>query len=139
MTSGSGFCSSFKTQLLRGFHHLDADQFFIALYSAPLDLNATTAYITDGEISGPGYTAGGQQLMSPQVLGPVANTAYMTWSDAVWPNSTLQARAALIYNKTYQSASVAILDFGNDYYSNQGNFRVKFPPPGVTTALVRLL
>jgi hypothetical protein len=141
MTPGSGFCSSFKKQLLCGYHHFDVDQFFIALYtdSAPLDLNATTAYITTGEVSAPGYTAAGRQLLNPQVLGPVANTAYMTWSDAVWANSTIQARAALIYNKSYQSAAVAILDFGNDQYSNQGNFVVKFPPPGVNTALVRLL
>lgn len=141
MTPGSGFCSSFKTQMLRGLHHLDTDQFFMALYTdaAPLDLNVTTAYITDGEISAPGYSAGGRQLLNPQVLGPVANTAYMTWADAVWVNATIQARAALIYNKSYQAASVAILDFGNDQYSNQGNFTVKFPPPGVSTALVRLL
>jgi hypothetical protein len=141
MTPGSGFCSSFKTQLLCGYHHLNTDQFFMALYtdSAPLDLNATTAYITDGEISASGYTAGGRQLLNPQVLGPVANTAYVTWNDAIWANASIQARAALIYNATYQAAAVAIIDFGNDQYSNQGNFIVKFPPPGVSTALVRLL
>jgi hypothetical protein len=140
MTPGSGFCSSFKLQLLCGYHHLDTDIFMMALYTdaAPLDLNVTTAYITSGEVSAPGYTVGGRQLTNPQMLGPTANTAFMTWDNATWPNSTIQARAALIYNKSYQQAAVAILDFVNDQYSNQGNFTVTFPPPGVSTALVRL-
>jgi hypothetical protein len=141
MTPGSGFCSSFKKQLLRGFHHFDVDQFFMALYTdaAPLDLNVTTSYITDGEISGPGYSAGGRQLLNAQVLGPTANMAYVTWNDAVWSNASLTARAALIYNKSYQSAAVAILDFGSDQISNSGDFVVKFPPPGPSTALMRVL
>jgi len=141
MTPGSGLCSSFKKQLLQGHHHLDTDQLFMALYtaSAPLDLNVTTAYITTGEVSAPGYTARGQLLRNPQVLGPVANTAYMTWDDVQWPNSSIQARAALIYNQSYQTAAVAILDFGSDHFSNSGNFVVKFPPPGPGTALIRVL
>lgn len=141
MTPGSGFCSSFKLELLRGLHHLDADQIFMALYTdaAPLDLNLTTAYLTEGEISAPGYSAGGRQLLNPQVLGPVANTGYVTWDDAVWPSSVIQARAGLIYNQSYRQAAIAIVDFGADQFSNQGDFIVKFPPPGVLTALVRVL
>lgn len=141
MTPGSGFCSSFKKELLEGRHHFDVDTFFMALYTAaaPLDMNLTTAYLTAGEISAVGYVPGGRQLLHPQLLGPVANSAFMTWDDALWPNSIIQARAALIYNQSYQQAAVAILDFGSDQYSNQGSFIVKFPPPGVNTAVVRVL
>jgi len=141
MTPGSGFCSSFKKELLQGLHHLDTDHIFMALYTdaTPLDLNLTTSYVDQGEVSAPGYSQGGQQLLNPQVLGPVANTAYMTWDDAVWANSTIQARAALIYNQSSARRAVAILDFGSDQYSNQGDFIVKFPSPGVSTALVRVL
>lgn len=141
MTSGSGFCSSFKLELLRGLHHLDTDQIFMALYTdaAPLDMNLTTHYLTQGEISATGYTTGGQKLLNPQVLGPVANTAYMTFNDAVWPNSVITARAGLIYNQSQQQRSIAIVDFGQDQYSNEGDFIVKFPPPGVSTALIRVL
>lgn len=140
MTPGSGFCSSFKRALLCGAHAFDSDTFFIALYTdaAPLDLNATTAYITEGEVVATGYTAGGQPLTQAQVMGPEANCAFMTWADACWSNSTIQARAALIYNQSYEQAAVAIIDFVNDQYSNTGDFIVKFPPPGVGTALVRL-
>jgi len=139
MINGSAMCSSFKKQLLSGVHNFLSHQFFMALYSAtaPLDPDGTTAYITDGEISGPGYTARGQLLTGAQVL-ETARTAYATFNDAAWPGSTLAAAGALIYNHSSGDAAVAILDFGGDKSSNQGVFRVKFPPPGPATALIRL-
>ena len=85
------------------------------------------------------FIAGGQLLLNPQVLGPVARVAYATFDDPVWPGSTLTARGALIYNRSAQQRAVAVLDFVEDQFSNQGDFRVKLPPPGVTTALIRLL
>jgi len=139
MINGSAMCSSFKKQLLTGAHNFLAHQFFMALYddTASLDPDGTTAYVTDGEISGPGYTARGQLLTGAQVL-ETAQTAYATFNDATWPASSLLARGALIYNHSSGDAAVAILDFGADKSSNQGNFRVKFPPPGPATALIRL-
>ena len=140
MISGSVICSSFKRQLLCGYQGLDKDQFFIALYDASALLDAdTTAYTPEGEIVAPGYTAGGQLLIGPQVLGPVARVTYITFNDPIWPNSSIRARGALIYNQTFQQAAVAVLDFGQDQISNQGNFHVQFPPPGPLTALIRLL
>ena len=140
MISGSAVCSSFKAQLLCGHQRFDQDQFFIALYqaAAPLDPDGTTAYITDGEVAAAGYTAGGQLLANPQILGPVSRIAYVTFDDAIWPASAITARGALIYNQSYQHSAVAILDFGRDQTSNQGNFRVKFPPPGPLTSLIRI-
>lgn len=139
MISGSTVCSSFKLELLRAMHDLLADQFMIALYSANAPLSAdTTAYITTGEISGPGYTAGGQRLVNPQLLGPVAGVAFATFNDPVWPASTLTARGALIYNQSAQQRAVAVVDFLADQTSNIGNFTVKFPPPGPATALINL-
>jgi hypothetical protein len=139
MISGSAICSSFKLELLKKMHDLLTDQIMIALYSADAPLSAdTTAYITTSEISGSGYTAGGQRLTNPQVLGPVGGAAYATFNDAVWPNSTLTARGALIYNQTAQQRAIAVIDFTADQSSNIGNFIVKFPPPGPATALIHL-
>jgi len=135
----AGVCGSFKVELLKGIHNLLADQFFIALYTDLANLTRdTTSYVTDGEISGPGYTAGGLEMQQPRVLGPSAAAAYATWDDPVWPNSTLIARAALIYNKTKQQRSVAVLDFVSDQASNVGDFRVHLPTPGPATALIRI-
>jgi hypothetical protein len=141
MINGSGLCSSFKLELLEGIHHFDTDLFYLALYSAgaPLSLDTTTGYITDGEIAGPGYVAGGQLLLNPQILGPVARTVYATFDDPIWLDSTLQARGALIYNQSQGNRAVAVLDFLQEQFSNSGIFRVQFPPPGPSTALIRLL
>ena len=141
MINGSGLCSSFKLELLEGIHHFDTDLFYLALYSAgaPLSLDTTTGYITDGEIAGPGYVAGGQLLLNPQILGPVARTVYATFDDPIWLDSTLQARGALIYNQSQGNRAVAVLDFLQEPVSNSGIFRVQFPPPGPSTALIRLL
>jgi hypothetical protein len=139
MIAGSSVCSSFKLELLEAMHNLAVDQIMIALYSSAATINAaTTAYTTEGEISGPGYATGGQRLLNPQLLGPVGGIAYATFDDAVWPNSTLLARGALIYNQTAQQRAVAVLDFVADKSSNIGDFHVKFPPPGALTALINL-
>ena len=140
MISGSSLCSSFKKQLLLGVHNFQADTFMVALYGdqAPLGPD-TTAYVTDGEISGAGYTAGGQALTGVQILGPAAGIAYVTFNDPVWAGASLTARGALIYNRSKAQGSVAVLDFGADKTSNNGNFRMQFPSPGPTTALIRIM
>ncbi|HEX4593993.1 MAG TPA: hypothetical protein VH157_06945 [Bryobacteraceae bacterium] len=139
MISGTAVCSSFKLELFQGLHNFSTDTFFMALYqaSAPLSPDSTTAYITDGEIVGPGYTAGGQALKNVQILGPVIRTAYATFDDPVWKSSSLTARGALIYNQSKQQRAVLIFDFVTDKTSVSGNFWVRFPPPGPTTALIR--
>ncbi|HKD02418.1 MAG TPA: hypothetical protein VKB77_08330 [Terriglobales bacterium] len=141
MIAGSGLCSSFKRELLEGRHDFRSHVFQVALYTAdaPLDVDATTVYITQGEITGPGYSAGGMVLGGVQLLGPTARAAYVTWDDPIWNNSTLTARAALIYNQSAQQRAVCILDFTEDKSSNLGPFRIKLPPPAPSTALVRLL
>jgi hypothetical protein len=140
MISGSALCSSFKLELLQAFHNFSTDTFMLALYtaSAPLSADTTTAYITDGEILGPGYSAGGQALENVQILGPVGRVAYIAFDDAVWPSSTLVARGALLYNQSKQQRAVAVFDFVTDQSSLNGSFRVQFPPPGPLTSLIRL-
>ena len=139
MISGSVICSSFKVELFQAMHNLLTDQLMIALYTSDASISAdTTAYVTDGEIAGPGYTAGGRRLINPKVLGPVGRVAYVTFDDAVWPGSTFTARGALIYNQTAQQRAVAVMDFLADWSSNTGEFHVQFPPPGPMTALIHL-
>ena len=141
MINGSTLCSSFKLGLFSGGHDFSLDVFYIALYDDTADIGPdTTGYVTQGEISGPGYAAGGRQLLNAQVLGPVGGIAYVTFDDPIWSNSSLTARGALIYNNTSGAQdSVAVLDFGSDMTSNNGDFRVKFPPAGSTTALIRIM
>jgi len=52
--------TSFKAELYEGIHDLLTDEIKIALYTAEANLNeATTAYSTDNETSGTGYSPGG--------------------------------------------------------------------------------
>lgn len=137
--TGPKICTQFKRDLLYGWHAFNRDQFALALYTpgAQLDPEETTAYTAAGEVAAPGYTAGGQWLLHPQILS-FGGVAYVTFDDPVWPDSTIVACAALLYNYTCNKA-VAILDFGGNQYSNQGSFHVQFPPPGPATALIRIV
>jgi hypothetical protein len=135
-----GSCDSFKHDLLEALHDFRSHEFRIALYTNDADLSpSTTGYVTAGEIAGTGYAAGGQRLNNVRILGPQSRASYVTWDDPVWPNSSLKARGALIYNQTAAQRAVVVVDFVADQSSNSGDFRVKLPPAQPFTAVVRLL
>jgi hypothetical protein len=140
MITASVVCSTFKKELLEGKQDLLADQFKIALYEPIAELNSNTAfYETFGETTGYGYVAGGKDLFGAQVLLDLnARVAYATFDDAIWLDSVISAKGALIYNQSKQQRAVAVLDFGVVRYSNHGPFHVQFPPPGASTALIRI-
>jgi len=135
-----GVATSFKMELFSGLHEFLVDQFYIALYTSDADLSPddTTVYTTEGEAAGDGYQAGGRLLTGVQIFG-AARIACATWDDPVWPAPTLTARGALIYNQSREQRAVAVLDFVNDQTSNQGEFRILFPPAAPATALIRIL
>lgn len=55
--------TSFKAQLFEGVHDFLNDDIYIALYTALADLNEnTTIYTTEQEVTGTGYSAGGQLM-----------------------------------------------------------------------------
>src|SRR5215813_7333458 len=126
MITASVVCSSFKQELLKGVHDFLNDSFKIALYAAAASLDSnTTAYTTQNEVVGIGYTAAGVTLANAQVLMDAASrVAYATFDNPTWADSVITARGALIYNQTKQQRAVAVLDFGADYSSNHGPFTV---------------
>jgi hypothetical protein len=63
----------------------------------------------------------------------------LDFNDLTFPNVTLTARGCLIYNSTEANASVAAFDFGSDKTATDGDFTIIFPPPGPTTAVIRLV
>ena len=127
-----------KEDLLTGDVHFDTDTFKIALYTSDATLNAsTTAYSTSNEVSGTGYTAGGNTLSGASVFVS-DNIAFVDFADTTWSSSTITARGALIYNTSNSNASVAILDFGSDKTTSNSTFTVTFPAASATTALIRI-
>lgn len=128
--------SSFKKELLQGIHDFDTDVFKLALYTDASNLDSTTLiYTTSGETSGTGYTAGGATLVN---LGVTLSgtTAYTSWEEYTWLNSTLTAAGGLVYNSSKGNRSVAVLNFGGSYSTSAAPFTVTFPANTSTTAPV---
>ena len=127
--------TSFKKELYTAVHNLSTDTIKIALYTALADLTAdTTVYSATNEVSGTGYTAGGQ-VMTGVAVSSSGYTAYANWANVVW-TAALTARCALIYNASKGNKSVAVLDFGSDKTSTT-TFTITMPANTSTTALIR--
>ena len=127
--------TSFKKELYTAVHNLSTDVVNIALYTASADLNEdTTVYSATNEVSGTGYTAGGQEMTGVSISSS-GSTAYVNWDNVSW-TAALTARCALIYNVTQGNKSIAVLDFGSDKTSTT-TFTITMPANTSTTALIR--
>jgi len=127
--------TSFKKELYQAIHDLSTDTIKIALYTGAADLNAdTTVYSASNEVSGTGYTAGGQ-VMTGVSISSSGYVAYANWDNVSW-TAALTARCALIYNASKGNKSVAVLDFGSDKTSTT-TFTITMPANTSTTALIR--
>jgi hypothetical protein len=114
------------------------DVFKLALYSSSASLDAsTTVYTTSGEVTGTGYTAGGNTLtnVTPVMSG---TTCIIDFADTSWTVSTITARGALLYNSTEGNKAVAVFDFGSDRISTASTFAVTFPTPDASNAVLRI-
>ncbi|HUW57620.1 MAG TPA: hypothetical protein VMZ92_13355 [Planctomycetota bacterium] len=129
--------NSFKLEMLQGVHQ-PGDIYRMALYTADADLGEdTTTYTTRGEVFGPGYQAGGVALKDFRALLD-GRTALLDWADPVWPNATLAARGALIYNFSKGNRAVVVIDFGQVFVSTNGSFTMTLPEPTAQTALIQV-
>jgi len=142
MAITQAMCTSFKKALLDGEMDFSSDTsqtFKIALYTSSASLDAsTTAYSATNEVSGTGYTAGGNTLT---VVAPTTSgtTAYLDFSDTTWSTATMTARGALIYlSNGGTNPAVAVLDFGGDKTSTAGDFTIQFPTADASNAIVRI-
>lgn len=134
----SAFCTSAKVDFLQGTH-ASADTYKIALFTSAATLDAsTTAYSATNEASGTGYTAGGTTLTGFSVTSSGTTAILDFTSDPSWPNSTITARGALIYNSSKSNKAVAVYDFGSDKSSSNGTFTVQFPTPDAANGLLRI-
>ena len=139
--------TSFKVELLQAVHNFgptSPNTFKIALYTAAASLDATTTvYTTSNEVTGTGYTAGGNTLVigtSPTSGNNTASipTAYISFNNSSWTSATFTARAALIYNSSQGNKAVAVLDFGSDKTVSNDTFQVILPTPDANSAIVRI-
>jgi hypothetical protein len=140
MAITQAMCTSFKAEVLQGVHDFTTDTFKIALYTSSATLSAaTTAYSATNEVSGTGYTAGGETLtVTGGSVSTSGTTAYVDFSDVTWSTATITARGALIYNSSQANKAVAVLDFGSDKTSTAGDFVITMPTADASNAIIRI-
>ena len=137
MAITQAMCTSFKAEILDEQHDLVADTIKIALFTSSASLGAaTTAYSTSNEVSGTGYSSGGETLTS-KVVTTTGTTAYFDADDPTWTSASFTARGALIYNSTNSDKAIAVLDFGGDFTVSSGTFKIVFPAAGAN-AIIRI-
>jgi hypothetical protein len=140
MAITQALCLSFRTELLGGIHDLDTDAIKMALFTSSATLDAsTTAYSSTDEVSdvGTNYTAGGKTMANP-VISLDGTTAIVDFDDVAWSNASFTARGALIYNSSEANRAIAVLDFGADKTSTNGDFTVVMPAAAAATAIIRI-
>ena len=147
MTIAQTATTSFKVELLQAVHNFGPttpNTFKVALYTAAANLGtSTTVYTTSNEVTGAGYTAGGNTLVisvSPTSGNNTSGipTAYVSFNNSTWTSATFTCRGALVYNSTQGNKSVAVLDFGSDKTVSNDTFQIIFPTPDANSAIVRI-
>jgi hypothetical protein len=119
---------------------LDSDNVKVALLSSSYTPNQTThGYMSDVrsyEVSGTGYTAGGQALAGKTVTKDTANKVVVfDANDVTWANSTITARYAVVYDDTPSTDAtkplIGYIDLVSDQASNNGNFVIQWDATGI--------
>ena len=74
-------------------------------------------------------------LIRRRVAQQDGEAAFLDWTtDPVWPDATITARGALIYNATQGNKAVGVLDFGQDISSFSAPFTVELPAQAIRIA-----
>ena len=120
---------------------LDSDVLKIMLctsaYTPNQDTHRYKSSVT-GEVTGTGYTSGGNTLGSVAVTYTAGtNTLTLDAADTSWSNSTITARYAVIYDSTPATDAtrplIAYIDFGADVSSSGAAFNITFDAAGIVT------
>ena len=122
---------SFAQELLKGAHNFTSNTIKLALYTAgsgaPYSTSSTVydAAVAN-EVSGAGYTTGGNTLSSP-VVANQTNVATLTFAQTQFTSATFGAAYAVIYNNSKSNKLVVVLDFGGTKSCSNGTFTITFP------------
>jgi hypothetical protein len=122
----------------------DTDTIKVALlsssYTPDQDAHDYLNDVSTYEVSGTGYTAGGNTLASKTATYDSANNVIvLDAADTTWASSTITARYAVIYDSTgtaSTSALIGYVDFGSDQSSTNGNFTITWDSTGIVRITV---
>jgi hypothetical protein len=121
--------NSFFEDLARGNIDLDTDTFKVLLttstYSENKDTHTKRSDITN-EVSGTGYTAGGNTVTMTITKDTANDRLDVTLGGTTWPTSTVTARKAVYYKSRGGAATadelIAVIDNGSDVSSTAATF-----------------
>lgn len=120
--------------LAKGGIDLDTDTFKVMLttssYTPNQDTDDFRSDVTN-EITGTGYTAGGNTMAGVSVTYDTAsNEVRVLWTDSAWTTATFTAAYAVIYKSRGGASSadelVGYIDFGGDVSVSSGTFTLDF-------------
>lgn len=122
----------------------DTDTIKVALvsssYTPDQDAHDYLNDVSTYEVSGTGYTAGGNTLASKTATYDSANNVIvLDAADTTWASSTITARYAVIYDSTGTSSTsplIGYVDFGSDQSSTNGNFTITWDSTGIVRITV---
>jgi hypothetical protein len=121
----------------------DTDTIKVALTTSSYTPNQDTHdYFNDvtNEVSGTGYTAGGNTLASKtNTYDSGTNVITLDAADTTWSSSTITARYAVVYASTGTASTsplIGYVDFGSDQSSSSGNFTITWDATGIVKITV---
>ena len=123
----------------------DTDTIKVALLTSAYTPNQDTHDYYDDvstyEVSGTGYSAGGNTLGSKTVTYDTAtNVIVLDAADTTWASSTITARYAVVYNDSGATAAskplIGYVDFSSDQSSTNGNFTITWDATGIVRITV---
>lgn len=131
--------NTYKQKLMQGtFDHVNDTTKLMLLdsnHSTDIDAQVFIDDVSANEVSGTGYTAGGQTIANPAVtVDDTDDEGVFDGDDVTWSNSTITAQFGAIYKDTgtpSTSPIIGILDFGSDKTSTEGTFTVSFNDEGI--------
>ena len=118
----------------------DSDSIKVMLVGSGYTPNQDTHdYLDDvvaNEVTGTGYTAGGQALAGKTITyDGTNNVVVLDANDVTWATSTITARYAVIYDDTPATNAtkplIGYVDFVSDQSSNAGNFVITWDATGI--------
>jgi len=129
----SGIYDRFKANLMNKIVDMESDTIRVALYDNSHSFTAgDTAYTATNEVSGTGYSAGGEALASKAVTE--ASTTKFDATDTAWTSASFTAYHAVMYDDTLAGNDlIASIDFGGAQTVTAGTFTIQWNASGIIT------
>jgi hypothetical protein len=135
----------FLSQALNKEIDWDTDTIKVALltnaYTPDQDAHNYLDDVVANEVTGTGYTAGGNTLANKtNAYNSATNVIVLDADDTTWSSSTITARYAVIYDASPATNAtkplIGYVDFGSDQSSSNGNFTITWDATGIVRITV---